>query len=133
MVDGILYEKRVCSPECLSKAQAVKELTMEDVWGTFDAEALTHPSKGMIVARGCGKVDEYFTQEYKDKAVADIPEVCPIWGDVLPYKSVTVVFDAELENQVIHWLTYVHGSDCVADRKELEGNRVALRSNYMCW
>ena len=48
-----------------------KKLTKEDVWGEFDVYKGERISNGMVVAR------------YKD--------ICPIFNDEVPYKSVTVV------------------------------------------
>ena len=58
---------------------------------------------------------------------------CPVWGDVLPYKSVTVIVQKELEQEARYSLEYVHGGKSVSKRKKLSGDRVALRSNYKCW
>ena len=88
-----------------------KKITMDDVWGKYVGVKLI--SNGMIVARS--------------------DEICPIWKDKLPYKSVTVVCKKKDEDEVIYWLEYVHGADCVSRRKELPKGKVALRSNYMCW
>lgn len=90
-----------------------EKLTKEDVWGVFDPNNDKLISNGMIVAKSY--------------------EVCPIFGDVLPYKSVTVICDEEQCEEVIHWLIYVHGGNCVSYRKELKDGKVAFRSNYMCW
>lgn len=107
-------------------------LQKEEVWGVFDLQTMTHTYKGMIVARGVGKVDAYFTQEQRDSAIAQIPEVCPIWGDTLPRKSVTVICNADQEDDVSYWLHHVHGAYCVSARLELKDGRIAMRSDYMC-
>lgn len=89
-----------------------KKLTQEDVWGKKDEENSKHISGAMIIGKS--------------------KEKCPIWGDIIPYKSITVIFDASQEDAVIYWLEYVHGCDCVVDRKVLENNKLALRSDYQC-
>lgn len=88
-------------------------LTKEDVWGEFDHESLTKLSDGMIVAR--------------------TDEQCPHFEDTVPYKSVTVVCEANQEQEVHYWLEYVHGGNSVSMRKELPNNQIALRSDYQCW
>ena len=79
----------------------------EDVWGSGTGD------RGMIVARS--------------------NEQCPVWSDILPYKSVTVICAAEQEYEVLYWLEHVHGGACVSDVMSLADGRVAMRSNYMCW
>lgn len=117
--------------ECVS----ADRLTMDDVWGVYNLDTSTRESKGMLVARGYGKAEPAhgFTQEQKDRLVAELPELCPVWGDVLPYKSVTVICPADQEEQVSYWLEYVHGGNSISDRKELPEGKVALRSDYCCW
>ena len=87
-------------------------LTKEDVWGEYDDDyRMINP--GMIVARS--------------------GDTCPIFGDEVPYKSVTVVCLPEQEADVTYWLEHVHGSDCLNGRANLKSGRIALRSDYMCW
>lgn len=107
-------------------------LTKEDVWGEFDIATMTL-TPGMVVARGLPKVDEYFSQADFDRVTAQLTNVCPVWGDVLPYKSVTVICPVELQDEVEGWLAYVHGADCVSQTKRLENGKVAIRSDYQCW
>lgn len=110
------------------------KLTQEDVWGSVDLKTGEQVSKGMIVARGLPSVDATFTQERKDSIIAKgYPSVCPVWGDELPYKSVTVICHENQVGHVSYWLEYVHGAGCVVDVKELADGRVALRSDYQCW
>jgi hypothetical protein len=59
--------------------------------------------------------------------------VCPIWGDKLPYKSITIVVDAADQDDAESCCAYVHGGDCVEKTRVLPDGRVAIRSNYMCW
>ena len=110
----------------------MKEITQEDVWGKFDnAHKMT--DKGMLVARGLPPVDKYFAQNKKDELIKILPDKCPIWKDKLPYKSVTVVCKEEDYNQVVNWIHYVHGGDCIQKEKHLPEGKIAIRSNYMCW
>ena len=89
------------------------KLTKNDVWGEYDINTFTVISKGMKVA------------EHGDR--------CPIFNDILPYKSVTVVCEQHEQHEVEYWLQYVHGGGCIAQRAELTDGRIAYRSNYMCW
>lgn len=91
----------------------VRKLTKEDVWGKFDEETLRRLSDGMIAARS--------------------EQICPVWKDKLPYKSVTVICKAEEVDEVSYWLGYVHGGDSISKQRKIAGGKVALRSNYMCW
>lgn len=83
--------------------QKAKKLTQEDVWG----------KDGMIVAR--------------------TNERCPIFKDIVPYKSVTAICNLISENEVIYWLEYVHGGNSISKRKNLKDGKIALRSDYQCW
>jgi hypothetical protein len=94
-----------------------KKLTMEDVFGEFDYKTLTRISKGMVIASG----------------MPDHKTRCPIFKDVLPYKSVTVVCKPSQVLEVKYWLEYVHGGGSVSKIKVLPDNRVAIRSDYQCW
>ena len=58
---------------------------------------------------------------------------CPIFGDFVDWKSVTVVCTKEEEWEVETQLTYQHGADSVSQYKELDDGRVAMRSDYMAW
>jgi len=93
------------------------ELTQKDVWGEWTEPKVGEPmrklSDGMIVARSDQK--------------------CPVWGDKVPYKSVTVICKAGQVQDTIYWLEYVHGGGSVRKMKALPGDRVALRSDYMAW
>jgi hypothetical protein len=89
------------------------KLTKEDVWGVFDPETHKTISSGMVVAKS--------------------GEKCPVFEDILPYKSVTVICNEDQRDEVIHWLIYVHGGNCVSKTKALDGNRIAFRSDYKCW
>jgi len=90
-----------------------KKLKMVDVFGKYDMKTHKRKSKGMIVARS--------------------DEKCPVWKDIVPYRSVTVIFKEKEIKEVIYWLEYVHGGESVSRIKRLKGNRIALRSDYQCW
>lgn len=90
-----------------------EKLKMEDVWGKFDKITSKKISKGMIVARS--------------------EEQCPHFGDEVPYKSVTVVCSEDQVSEVIYWLDYVQGGDSIVSTKEIGNNKLAIRSDYMCW
>lgn len=90
-----------------------KTITEEDVWGRFDETRTKKIDRGMIVARS--------------------GEICPIFGDEVPYKSVTVVGPKNKQDEIIYWLEYVHGGGSVSEIVELDDLRVAIRSDYQCW
>ena len=109
----------------------MKKLTKEDVWGTFDANhKLVH--RGMIVAQGMpSNMNPAEKKKIQDEI--KVSDVCPVWKDILPYKSVTVVCDVKQRDEVIGWLSYVHGGDCIAQEKALSKGMYAIRSDYQCW
>lgn len=108
------------------------KLEKDDVWGEYD-DNHKQISKGKIVARGYPDVDEkYFTQKQYDELTAVLPDICPVWNDKLPYKSVTAICSSDEADEVIHWLAYVHGGEPAMVIK-LSGDRVAIRSHYQCW
>ena len=105
-------------------------LKMSDVFGVFDEGQWLRISWGMTVARGLPKSEP--------KQQNEAARVCPIWHDALPYKSLTVICGRDQVDDVIEWLVYVHGADCVSAMQfnvEWNGKKVqvAIRSNYMCW
>lgn len=107
----------------------MKKLTKEDVWGTFD-DNFNLVNRGMIVAQGFGgNINELKDWETKLK----VKSICPIWKDILPYKSVTVICDETQVSEVMYWLSYVHGANCISDETKLPNGKFAIRSNYMCW
>lgn len=110
------------------------KLTKDDVWGKVDEDAFQLLTKGMIVARGLPPVDQYFSLEDKERIVKQTyPSICPVWGDELPYKSVTAICDADQVEEVSYWLEYVHGGGSVSEIRDLPIGKVALRSDYQCW
>lgn len=90
-----------------------KHLTKEDVWGIWDNTTYEKIDKGMVVA--------------------STNEKCPIFGDIVPFKSVTVVGPKKYEDEIIYWLEFVHGCDSVAETKDIDDLKVAIRSDYQCW
>lgn len=90
-----------------------EKLTQEDVWGEYDINNGERISRGMIVARS--------------------GEICPVFNDKIPYKSVTVICPKNQYDEVAYWLEFVHGGDCVSMTKELDDLRIAIRSDYQCW
>ena len=64
--------------------------------------------------------------------VAATDDVCPVWGDTLPYKSVTVAVPADEEHAAAYCLAMAHGAGW-SRRKVLQDGRVSLRSNYQGW
>lgn len=88
-------------------------LKKEDVWGVYDVENNKVVSKGMIVSKQ--------------------GEKCPVFNDVLPYKSVTMVCGINQLEEVTYWIEYVQGANCISDLKEMPGDNIAIRSNYTCW
>lgn len=90
-----------------------KKLTKEDVFGKIDLERMERLSNGMVIANS--------------------GETCPYFGDVVPYKSVTVVCRANEVDEVSYWLEYVQGTNCIRQTKKLNDIQVAIRADYMCW
>lgn len=102
--------------------------TFEDVFGKRDDDLglLIDPEeRGFVIAAGQSG-EPWVHRDYPNQGV------CPIFGDDIPWKSVTVVFPAEHESAVEHWLIYVHGGGHER-RKVLENGTVAIRSNYQAW
>lgn len=58
---------------------------------------------------------------------------CPIWGDQLGYKDVTVVVPAMAMSEAVFSLEYNHGAECVTRTKLVKDGMVAIRSAYQCW
>lgn len=84
-----------------------KVLKFEDVWGDQLGRG------GLIVARRGDR--------------------CPEWYDIIDRKQVTVVCDPSDEQEVIYWLEFCFGANCVIKRKAYQdGSLVALRAQYMC-
>ncbi len=62
----------------------------------------------------------------------DSEQVCPVWGDKIPYKSATIIVPADEEDAATYCLACAHGGD-YARRKVLGDGRIAIRSDYMAW
>ncbi len=108
------------------------KITQDDVWGTYDDDHHMI-DKGMMVARGYGEPDEkYFPRKKYEELTKVLPDICPVWKDKLPYKSVTVICEEKDLSQVLYWLSYVHGGE-YDKTKELPGGKVAIRSHYQAW
>ena len=104
---------------------------MSDVWGEYD-ENHNKVSSGMIVARGI----PYDGNSEEGKALIEktgYPNVCPVLGDTLTYKSVSIICEPEQVNAVVYWLEYVHGGNCISREGRTKDGKYFLRSDYMCW
>lgn len=88
------------------------KLTKEAVWGKFD-ENYEMVDCGMVIGRSDQK--------------------CPVFGDMIPYKSVTIMCTKDQEAEVLYWIDYVQGVNAISARMEIGANQVALRANYMAW
>ena len=101
-----------------------KEITMEDVVGKWSKD---HKKihDGMVVAD--------HNHGGFDKRQCQSKTRCPVFNDFVDYKSLTVVCDASIREEVAYWLEYVHGSDSIQKVRELEDGRVAFRSDYQAW
>ncbi len=64
--------------------------------------------------------------------VGNCEQVCPVWGDKLPYKSVTVTVSLEDEEAAAYCLESAHGGQWTRRKVHSDGT-VSLRSNYVCW
>lgn len=89
------------------------KITKEDVFGRIDSSTYIRLDDGLTVAKA--------------------NQICPIFGDLVPYKSQTIVCKADQESEVQYWLVYVLGDGCVSKRKILPDGRIALRADYRCW
>lgn len=61
---------------------------------------------------------------------------CPVFDLTLPAKAVTVRiphYIAHLESEVIYWLEYVLGADCVTKTTTDEHDSIYLMAEYRCW
>jgi len=91
------------------------KLHKDDVWGAYDADTHKKVGDSLVIAQLAG-------------------ERCPVFGDNMPYKSVTVIFDPKTHpyDEVTYWLSYVHGGDFERELT-LKDGRIAIRSDYQCW
>lgn len=112
-----------------------KTLTQEDVWGKY-VDHIIRLHTGMVVAEGH---NDRFPPNHGSKT-----NICPVKGDTVPWKSVTVIGPLRYVEEISYWLEYVHGCDCIEWVEELTIPKtdygyvryepmVAIRSNYTCW
>ena len=59
--------------------------------------------------------------------------LCPIFGDYIPYKSWTIVVEKQYLESARNWCNYFHGGGSVEKEKQVSSNKIAIRSNYLCW
>ena len=96
-----------------------------NVFGEWSDDFSKILNKGMIVAKHLGEdTHEENKKHYKG--------VCPIWDDILLYKSCTIICEADQEAEVEHWVRYVMGGPPTR-RKELDDGRIAFRADYQAW
>tara|TARA_R100001594_G_scaffold150378_1_gene211304 strand:- start:132 stop:419 length:288 start_codon:yes stop_codon:yes gene_type:complete len=68
----------------------------------------------------------------KPYLVAQQHETCPVWGDKVPFKSVTVVIPEDEEKDAVVCLACAHGGGW-SRRKAVGAGLIALRSDYQAW
>jgi len=94
-------------------------LRKEDVWGY-----------------GYYDKDMVWQKVHDGLVVARTDEICPVWGDRLPYKSSTLVIPegapTELVEAVEYWVSYVMGGSPTRKTFQPDGT-VALRADYQAW
>jgi len=124
----------------MERDEAYRGIYMKDVWGEHTEAgdprgSFKTVSNGMIVARGLPyKEGSPEAKEIQDDSLAPaLPQRCPILGDLLPYKSVSIVCDKKDYAAVTYWLQYVHGGGCISKEHETKDGKIFIRSNYMCW
>jgi hypothetical protein len=91
----------------VEERHAKMKLKLIDVWGNSDTG-----NNGMIVARSEQK--------------------CPVFKDIVPYKSVTVICDRVDYTEVCYWLSRVHGGGA-SKTLDMGNDKLAIRSDYQCW
>ena len=113
-------------------------ISMNDVFGKMtdptsgEYKRLTN---GMIVARGLpySENSPEAKQIQEATVVEPIPQRCPILGDLLPYKSVSVICEEKDLTAVTYWLEYVQGGGSVSIVQPTSDGKIFIRSNYTCW
>jgi len=108
-----------------AKYQKTLSLTMDEVLGN-------NGHKGLVVARGLPSMSKKEMDALKKEGY-NHPTRCPIWGDTLPYKSLTVVCEEKDYEAVDYWLGYIHGGENISGCEKQKDGKIAMRSNYMCW
>ena len=58
---------------------------------------------------------------------------CPVFNDYIPYKSWTIIINKNELSDSIYWCDYIHGGNSISKSKELDNNKIAIRSDYQCW
>ena len=90
------------------------------------------PMKCTITEYGKTRVETHMVSSWTKMGPDDQGDVCPVWGDIVPWKSLTVIVPPELENAATYCLACMHGAG-YSRRKVLEDGRVAFRSDYAAW
>ena len=94
------------------------------------------PTASTALRRWKADMSWVFKEPYRVAVGRSYPEqdndVCPVWGDRVPWKSVTVVVPADEEGDAAYCLAMAHGGE-FSRRKVLADGRVALRSDYQAW
>jgi len=111
----------VLTPESPSKT--AEEMWQENMTWVFEEPYLV----------ALGRTPRTRTRGNRTTLVADDQgDICPVWGDRLPWKSSTVIVPPELEDAAAFCLACADGGG-YSRRKVLEDGRVALRSDYQAW
>ena len=67
---------------------------------------------------------------------------CPIFKNNIPYKSFTIIVDANQFDDAVNWCSNLHGHESISKIKQfnylrvgkhIRKNQVAIRSDYQCW
>ncbi len=123
----------------MERNEAYQGIYMKDVWGETtgsDDPRGSHKrvTNGMMVARGLpykeGSPEALKIQQ--DSLAPVLPQRCPVLGDLLPYKSVSIICEQKDYNAVTYWLEYVHGGGCISNQKETKDGKIFIRSDYQC-
>jgi len=104
------------------------KIQSEDVFGKENEES----DHGMVVAIGYPPIGTWFSKEEYNKLIKEVPDVCPVWGDHMQWRSVTVICKEEDEVDVQCLLAMTHGGG-INRYKKLTDGRIALRSDYQAW
>ena len=91
-------------------------ITKEFVWGKYDEKLGKKVHDGLIVAH---------YDKNKDT-------ICPASGTLLDYKDVTFKCEPHHFDDVIYWLEYVQGADCITCTRE-DSTHIYIRTEYTCW
>jgi hypothetical protein len=83
-------------------------------------------------ATGVAETDPLWVWE-DDFIQAQYGESCPVWGDTLPQKSVTVLVPAGMQGEAVFSLEFAHGGGSISRQKLFPNGMLAIRSDYQCW